>query len=146
GDRKIIDLLSQIGNDASIDIRDTPDLLPILSVAATQAKGKTTFVNAARLRLKESDRLESTADLINTLGGKAETTEDTLTVYGIGLVGGSIDSCNDHRIAMSAAIAATVCSETVTIRGAEAVNKSYPAFFEDYNKLGGNAHGISMGK
>ena len=146
GDRKIIDLLSQIGNDASIDIRDTPDLLPILSVAATQAKGTTTFVNAARLRLKESDRLESTADLINALGGKAETTEDTLTVYGTGLVGGSIDSCNDHRIAMSAAIAATACSETVTIRGAEAVNKSYPAFFEDYNKLGGNAHGISMGK
>lgn len=163
GDRKITDLLQSFGAEkvigensiamkggdlagCVIDIRDTPDLLPILSVAATQAKGKTTFVNAARLRLKESDRLESSAALINDLGGKAETTEDTLTVYGVGLVGGTVDSCNDHRIAMSAAIAATFCEKAVTIRGAEAVKKSYPAFFEDYNKLGGNAHGISMGE
>ena len=151
GDRKIISLLKGFGAKANIedkgitlqtndlkgyiiDIRDTPDLLPILSVVAAYSKGKTTFINAARLRLKESDRLESTAALIRNLGGKAETTEDSITICGTDLIGGTIDSCNDHRIAMAAAIAATRCKESVTICGAEAVNKSYPGFFEDYNK------------
>lgn len=163
GDRKIVGFLEGFGarkvpdNEALglsaeslkgciIDIRDTPDLLPILSVAAACAEGKTTFINAARLRIKESDRLESTAALINNLGGKAETTADTMTVYGTGLRGGTVESCNDHRIAMATAIAATMCEKEVTILGAEAVKKSYPAFFEDYNSLGGKAHVLSTGK
>lgn len=159
GDRKVLRLLQQFGAEKTIeheniilrahqlggciiDIRDTPDLLPILSVAAAFAKGETTFVNAARLRLKESDRLESTAALINNLGGKATTTDDSITICGTGLIGGTVDSCNDHRIAMATAIAATRCQKDVTIIDAEAVNKSYPGFFEDYNKLGGNANVI----
>ncbi|MBQ4093118.1 MAG: 3-phosphoshikimate 1-carboxyvinyltransferase [Firmicutes bacterium] len=162
GDRKIISLLKTFGaapilsettigikadalNGCTIDIRDTPDLLPILSVVAAYAKGTTTFINAARLRLKESDRLESTAALIRNLGGKAETTADSITIYGTGLIGGTVNSCNDHRIAMAAAIAATHCKEPVTICGAEAVNKSYPGFFEDYKTLGGKANVIHMG-
>ena len=124
----------------TIDIQDTPDLLPVLSVAAAFAQGKTTFINAARLRLKESDRLASSAAMIENLGGRAEVGEDELTVYGTGLIGGTVESCNDHRIAMSAAVAATRCSKPVTILHAEAVKKSYPGFYNDYNKTGGKAH------
>ena len=157
GDRKIIALLEQLGavtqkdngrltlrsddlKGCTIDIQDTPDLLPVLSVAAAFAQGKTTFINAARLRLKESDRLASSAAMIENLGGRADVGEDELTVYGTGLIGGTVDSCNDHRIAMSAAVAATRCSKPVTILNAEAVKKSYPGFYNDYNKTGGKAH------
>ena len=157
GDLKIIALLEQLGavtqkdngrltlrsdelKGCTIDIQDTPDLLPVLSVAAAFAQGKTTFINAARLRLKESDRLASSAAMIENLGGRAEVGEDELTVYGTGLIGGTVDSCNDHRIAMSAAVAATRCSKPVTILNAEAVKKSYPGFYNDYNKTGGKAH------
>ena len=157
GDRKIIALLEQLGavtqkdngrltlrsdelKGCIIDIQDTPDLLPVLSVAAAFAQGKTTFINAARLRLKESDRLASSAAMIENLGGRAEVGEDELTVYGTGLIGGTVDSCNDHRIAMSAAVAATRCKKPVTILNAEAVKKSYPGFYNDYNKTGGKAH------
>lgn len=157
GDRKIIYILKQLGAEAedteghltlrspqltgcTIDIQDTPDLLPILTVAAACAEGTTTFINAARLRLKESDRLASSAAMIENLGGKAEAGEDTLTVYGTGLIGGTVDSCNDHRIAMAAAIAATKCKKPVVILNAEAVKKSYPGFYNDYNKTGGKAH------
>ena len=157
GDRKIIALLEQLGavtqkdngrltlrsdelRGCTIDIQDTPDLLPVLSVAAAFAQGKTTFINAARLRLKESDRLASSAAMIENLGGRAEVGEDELTVYGTGLIGGTVESCNDHRIAMSAAVAATRCSKPVTILNAEAVKKSYPGFYNDYNKTGGKAH------
>lgn len=157
GDRKLLPLLEKLGADCkaaedqltlrgkplrgcTIDIKDTPDLLPILAVAAAFAEGDTTFINASRLRLKESDRLESTASMIRNLGGAAETTPDTMTVHGTGLTGGVVDSCNDHRIAMAAAIAATRCKDTVVILGADAVNKSYPLFFKDYNRLGGAAY------
>ena len=157
GDRKIIALLEQLGavtqkdngcltlrsdelKGCTIDIQDTPDLLPVLSVAAAFAQGETTFINAARLRLKESDRLASSAAMIENLGGRAEVGEDELTVYGTGLIGGTVESCNDHRIAMSAAVAATRCSKPVTILNAEAVKKSYPGFYNDYNKTGGKAH------
>ena len=157
GDRKIISLLKQLGakvrqekgrlsltadrlKGCTIDIQDTPDLLPVLSVAAAWAEGKTTFINAARLRLKESDRLASSASMIENLGGRAEAGEDYLTVYGTGLTGGTVNSCNDHRIAMSAAIAATKCKKPVTILNAEAVRKSYPGFYNDYNQTGGKAY------
>ena len=120
-----------------IDVSQVPDLLPILAVAATGARGETRFVNAARLRLKESDRLATTAQLINGLGGCARELPDGLTVTGSPLTGGTVDSCGDHRIAMAAAIAATRCACPVVITGADAVEKSYPAFFADYASLGG---------
>ncbi len=120
-----------------IDLTDTPDLLPILAVAATQCKSETEFCGAARLRLKESDRLKTVADMINALGGRAEILPDGLRVYPSELLGGRVDGCNDHRIVMAAAIAAGICKNETVILGAEAVNKSYPEFFEDYIKLGG---------
>ena len=119
-----------------IDVRDIPDLVPILSVVAACAKGTTRITGAARLRLKESDRLVTVSDMINNLGGKALIEDDSLVIEGGGLKGGQVDACRDHRIAMSAAIAATVCESEVVIRDAGAVSKSYPKFFEDMKLLG----------
>lgn len=124
--------------DVEIDVSDCPDLLPPLAVMAAVRRGTARFVNAARLRIKESDRLAATAALLTALGGRAEEGPDSLTVYGgRPLAGGTVDGANDHRIVMAAAIAATVCTAPVTILGAEAVNKSYPSFFEEYQRLGG---------
>ena len=82
--------------------------------------------------------MASVLAMIHSLGGIAEATEDTLTVFGTGLAGGAVDCAKDHRIAMSAAIAATVCKEPVILFGTECVEKSYPKFFEEYRRLGGN--------
>lgn len=137
GDRACQDLLSQLKSHAvTIDAKDIPDLVPILAVVAGAQKGAE-FINIRRLRLKESDRVESVIQLLTALGGKAEATEDTLTVFPTGYLGGRVDSAGDHRIAMAAAIAATVCKQPVTILGADAVNKSYPQFWEEYRRLGG---------
>lgn len=137
GDRAVADILPQLlmGNPV-ISAADIPDLVPVLSIVAAVNHGAT-FTDIQRLRLKESDRVESVIAMINALGGKAEATDTALTVYGSGLRGGIVDSCNDHRIAMAAAIAATSCCEPVTVLGADAVNKSYPRFWEEYRRLGG---------
>jgi len=122
----------------SIDASNIPDLVPILSVIAASAVGTTVIENCGRLRLKESDRISSVCAMINALGGSAESVGDSIVIKGTGsLRGGTVDSVNDHRIAMSAAAASVICSEPVTIIGAEAVKKSYPAFFEDLGKLCG---------
>lgn len=126
-----------------IDVKDIPDLVPILAVAAAGLKRKTLLENCGRLRLKESDRIKSVCDMINALGGRAEEDSDCIVIHGQGMLsGGIVDSVNDHRIAMAAAIAASICSGNVIIKGAEAVNKSYPDFFKEYTSLGGNAHVI----
>ena len=136
GDRAVFELLPRLEENITIDASNIPDLVPILSIVAGSKKGAT-FTNIQRLRIKESDRVASTIAMIEALGGKAQSTEDTLTVYGTGYRGGTVDSVNDHRIAMSAAIASTVCTEPVTILGAEAVKKSYPHFWEEFSRLGG---------
>jgi 3-phosphoshikimate 1-carboxyvinyltransferase len=137
GDREIVHILSKLEEMSTIFCGDIPDLVPILAVVAAAKKGAV-FTDIRRLRLKESDRVASTIAMLENLGGKAEATENTITVYGTGLNGGTVNSYGDHRIAMAAAIAATVCKEPVTILGAECVKKSYPAFWEDYSHLGGN--------
>ena len=137
GDRAILDILPMLMKCFStISASDIPDLIPVLSVVAAANHGAV-FQNIRRLRLKESDRVAAILSMIRSLGGKAEATEDTLTVFGTGLKGGIVDSFSDHRIAMSAAIAATVCKMPVTILGAECVEKSYPKFWEEYACLGG---------
>ena len=113
---------------------------------AAVRKGTTRFVHAGRLRMKESDRLETIARTLNALGAKAQVGEDTLTLEGLDhLKGGTVDGCNDHRIAMMAAVTAVACKEPVTILGAECVKKSYPRFWEDYTALGGEIHGLISG-
>lgn len=124
--------------NAVVDLLDGPDLLPPLAVLAAVTPGKTHFVNAARLRQKESDRLSAVAGLLRSLGGECEEHPDGLTVTGVpSLQGGTADSRGDHRIVMAAAIAACVCSGPVTVLDAECVEKSYPAFWSDYERLGG---------
>ena len=99
--------------------------------------------NAERLRIKESDRIKTTKELILNLGGKAEETKDSLTIYGNGkLKGGTAQSYNDHRIAMSAFVAAAICEDDIILKDAKAVDKSYPDFMEDFSKIGGEYYVI----
>ena len=143
GDRVVAEHCERFSRpgDVDIDVSGCPDLLPPLAVMAAIRQGTTRFVNAARLRMKESDRLATTAAALNALGGRAEEGPDSLTVHGISaFAGGTVDGANDHRIVMAAAIAATHSAAPVTILGAEAVKKSYPSFWEDYKMLGGVVH------
>lgn len=121
-----------------IDAGQIPDLVPILSVLAAASMGETRITHAERLRIKESDRLRSVSELISRLGGKIHEKDDGLIINGTGgLYGGTIDSFNDHRIAMSAAAASLISEHEVIIKNAQAVNKSYPEFWRDFEALGG---------
>lgn len=154
GDKAILEVLARMGATVTwqentvtvspaplygcmVDASDIPDLVPILSVAAAYADGVTDFINAGRLRIKECDRLSAIAELLGKLGIRTEETADTLRVYGGTVQGGAVQGFNDHRMVMSAAIAASASQNAVTIYGAEAIRKSYPHFFEDFNHLGG---------
>lgn len=159
GDRAILNLLTQFGaivtegdntvtlkpgerRPLSVSMEDIPDLLPILSVLAAAAEGESLFYHAARLRMKESDRLASTRAFLEAMGATVIESVDQITIKGHGtLHGGDVHSANDHRIAMSAAIAAAcLATEPVTIAVAEAVQKSYPSFYDDFSRLGGITH------
>lgn len=143
GDMVISELYWKLARpgDTEIDVSGCPDLLPPLAVMAAVRSGTTHFTNAARLRMKESDRLTTVHQLLTALGGRSEEGADFLTVHGLpALAGGTVDGANDHRIVMAATIAATACSGPVTILGAQAVSKSYPDFFEVYQSLGGTIH------
>ena len=119
-----------------IDATNIPDLVPVLSVVACAARGRTTIYGAKRLRLKESDRLETTYDFLTRLGGKVEITDDGLIIDGMGkLEGGTVVGHNDHRIVMSSAICSLICKKQVIIEGAQATEKSYTTFFSDFDKL-----------
>ena len=137
GDRAISAILSNTKSNVTIDAADIPDLVPILSIVAAANNGAV-FTNIQRLRIKESDRVASVIQMLQSLSIHAEASDSSLIVYPGQIQGGIVDSVNDHRIAMSAAIAATVAAGPVTIRNAQCVAKSYPAFWEDYRKLGGN--------
>ncbi|MBR6553203.1 MAG: 3-phosphoshikimate 1-carboxyvinyltransferase [Clostridia bacterium] len=159
GDKAILSLLRQMGGEIleeegvyiakasklhgiEIDARDIPDLVPVLAVAAACAQGETVIRGAARLRLKESDRIESVCKMLTALGISCRETEDGMVIMGGEMKGGTVDACNDHRIAMSAAVASVACPLPITLLGAEAVNKSYPAFFRHFALLGGKANEI----
>ena len=120
----------------TLDAGPIPDLVPVVSCLAALCDGETRVENAARLRLKESDRLQTTAALLSALGGSVRELPDGLIISGRGrLSGGTADACGDHRIAMSAAMAACGCEGPVTVSGSECVTKSYPAFWEDFASL-----------
>ena len=137
GDKAVVRLLGQ----QEIDASGVPDLVPALAAAAVVAPGRTVITGAARLRLKESDRLRATADMIAALGGRAEVTEDGLVIEGgLPLRGGTVEGFGDHRIVMAAAILATRASGPVRVTDAQAVRKSYPGFFDDFRALGGRVH------
>lgn len=136
GDSAIGPLLELLKGHAVFSAADTPDLVPILAVVAAAREGAV-ITDIHRLRLKESDRVCAIVEMIQSLGGKAMAEQNTLTIFPSALIGGTIDAKNDHRIAMAAAIASTVCSRPVTILGAECVSKSYPNFWKEFTRLGG---------
>ena len=159
GDKKICDILHSFGAEVSVcddeitvspapltaqtvDMTEIPDMLPALAVLAANAEGESVFTGAQRLRIKESDRLKTISEMINSLGGRCRETEDGIIVTGKKLAGGRVNGSGDHRIVMAAAAAATVCEGEVVIEGSQAVNKSYPTFFEDFTKLGGEVNVI----
>lgn len=156
GDRVVKDILTAMGGRifaadgglqaetsslqaAVIDAADCPDIIPVLTVAAAVAQGTTKIINAGRLRIKECDRLHAIAAELNKLGADVVEEAESLTVHGKpqGLCGGRVSAWNDHRIAMSMAVASLVCREPVIIDGCESVKKSYPAFWQDFALLGG---------
>ncbi len=154
GDRAIVRLLRESGVSVwerdgtllvegspqtpfTVDVAQIPDLVPILAVLAAAVPGRSVIENAGRLRLKESDRLDSVCAMLVALGGTVAQVGDSLVIDGRGkLTGGTVDACNDHRIAMAAAVASGICEESVVISGAEAVRKSYPAFFKEFSERG----------
>lgn len=156
GDKNIIHILRHIGAEISCeddwikvekyklrgfwyDCADTPDLVPIISILASVCKGESRIHNVERLRLKESDRIETTMAMVRALGGEIRYENGTLIINGKEyLSGGTVDSCNDHRIAMAAAVASAMCKENVTILGANSVNKSYRSFWDVFETIGGN--------
>lgn len=137
GDRRINELITMMNEQQKIDVADIPDLMPILSVLAAAKRGAI-FTNIQRLRLKESDRVQSVREMLGKMGIRTEETDDTLSVYPGQFCSCTVDSYNDHRIAMSAAIAGTAATGTIEIINAQCVRKSYPAFWADFAELGGN--------
>lgn len=160
GDKKILDVLSSVGADVQIngteitvkknklngitvDASDIPDAVPIISVVASACKGDTQIINAGRLRIKESDRIKSVVEMLSSVGGKVEETADGMIIHGGNdLIGGKVNGYNDHRIVMSASILSILCKGIVEITDSNAVEKSYPDFFSDFNKMGGSANVI----
>jgi 3-phosphoshikimate 1-carboxyvinyltransferase len=155
GDRAIISILKNMGgclkksedgmisspatfHGTVIDASNCPDLVPVLSVAAALAQGHTEIIHAERLRLKECDRLAAMARELNKIGAHIVERPDGLSIDGVkNFNGGTVDSWNDHRVAMSLAIASIRCKEPLRLNGAECVAKSYPAFWQDFAALGG---------
>lgn len=124
----------------TLDAGPIPDLIPVVSCLAALCDGETRIINAARLRLKESDRLQTTAALLRALGAAVTELPDGLVIEGRGsLSGGTVSAYGDHRIAMSAALAAALAEAPVTVTGAESVEKSYPRFWSDLRSLKGDA-------
>lgn len=136
GDKQIVVLAENLKRHCSISAADIPDLIPILSVLAAVNQGAE-FTQIQRLRSKESDRVASIEAMLSSLGIRTESDANTLKIFPGEIRSGVVDSFNDHRIAMSAAIAATVANGPLTVLNADCVNKSYPGFWHTYQRLGG---------
>ena len=154
GDKRIIKILRDMGcsiveennilkvfkneniKSLDIDIKNIPDLAPVLAVLLSFSKGSGSLYNVNRLKFKESNRIDSIINLVNSLGGKAIEEENRIVIKGFKtLKGGEVDSFKDHRIVMASSIAAIRCSGGVKIKGYEYVNKSYPNFFKDLKSI-----------
>ena len=142
-DRAIVDHLQRLPE--TVDVSQTPDLLPTLALLAAMTPQTTRFTGGAFLRRKESDRLRTTAAVLSALGAEVREQPDGLTVTGgTPLRGGvTVDAFGDHRIAMLCACGALFCAEPVTLRGGDCVSKSYEGFWRDYAALGGKAEELT---
>lgn len=155
GDRRVIDVLRSMGanivveadsvtaypsklHGISVDCADIPDLVPILAVAASTASGESIFNNIQRLRIKESNRVESTMKLLSALGIESKATENSMIIYpGTPNSMGYVESANDHRIAASAAILSTRTTNGIVVDNIKCIDKSYPDFCRDFIALSG---------
>ncbi len=163
GDKEVLDILKRMNGTANInsnsiyaetsktkntiiDGSQCPDIIPILAVLASLSEGTTEIINAGRLRIKESDRLTAITTELTKLGADIAEKDDGLIINGKNqLNGGEVDSWNDHRIAMSLAIASLRCKNDVIIKDSSCINKSYPTFWQDFKKLGGKINEWSLG-
>ena len=159
-DKRILSILESAGvtytwNDSTVTItgkahqpihvnlEQMPDLLPILSSLACSIEGESSFINGARLRLKESDRLEAVAQLVRDSGGTVRIEGDNLYITGTGtLMGGTVDCVNDHRLVMAGALNALIATSPMILKDSKAISKSYPHFFTDWKQLGGDTHSV----
>lgn len=165
GDKEVIDILERMGvvfkriksaiggkakvlNGTIIDAKGCPDVIPVLSVVAALSKGVTKIVNGERLRIKECDRLKAIYLELTKLGAEIEEQEDGLIIHGVEEFKGGVQvwSHKDHRIAMMLAIASTRCKNPIVLKDYECVSKSYPHFFEDFEKLGGKIDEWNLGE
>ena len=156
GDREIIEIVTRMGANLEIfddyvivkpsktkgtviDISQCPDIAPILTVLAALSEGETRIINGERLRIKESDRITSIKTELNKLGANVAEKGDSLIIQGVqGFTGGvTVSAWNDHRIAMSLAVASSRCEKEIILEEAESVRKSYPHFWDDFVKMGG---------
>ena len=159
GDRAVVPFLRALGanveesqdtvrvyagklHGTELDMRNTPDIGPMLALVCQLAEGESRLTGCSRLRLKESDRLEKTVDILNQLGGNAHVEGDTILIRGVDALRGGVelDRLEDHRMVMLASAAATVTANPVTVSDAEALEKSWPAYLDTYRQLGGIAH------
>jgi len=150
GDKAIVDILVKMGADitplekgfkvaksklksiGTIDATDIPDIVPILSLACALSEGTTIIKGIERLRIKECDRAYATVDVLTRLGADIKEIDSSLVINGKErLNGGKVSSFNDHRMAMTAAIASLVCENDVTIEEPMSIRKSYPGFYDD---------------
>lgn len=164
GDKAILNIIKEMGSKVDIkgtlitvkrsetkgtviDAAQCPDIVPILAVLAALSQGETSITNAGRLRIKESDRLKAISTELNKLGADIKELEDGLVINGKeSLTGGTVDSWNDHRIAMALAIASIKCSGDLIITNSDVVKKSYPHFWDDFKSLGGDIDEFNMGE
>jgi 3-phosphoshikimate 1-carboxyvinyltransferase len=152
GDRAILRILVEMGakivqrgdvvsvyadrlDPVTVDARENPDLIPPVAALCCYCEGTSRIVNAGRLRLKESDRLHALAEELGKLGAHIKESNDALVIEGVrALKGGRADAHHDHRIAMSVALASIRCTEEVSLIGWHNVDKSYPGFWDDFEK------------
>jgi 3-phosphoshikimate 1-carboxyvinyltransferase len=158
GDTAVVDTLERMGADlawdrdagsieiersalagVTVDVGDTPDLLPTYAVLGAAADGTTTIENCEHVRYKETDRVTAMAEALEQMGASVEEERDRLTIHGgaTDLTGATLDGRGDHRIVMALAVAALVAEGDTTITGAEHVDVSFPDFFEALTDLGG---------
>jgi len=160
GDKAIVPILKEMGVEGKVcsgsiqvlgrgktlkpfkvDVKNIPDLVPVIAVLACYAEGTSIITGARRLRLKESDRLLTVSEELGKMGADIQITEDSMTIRGTALHGATVDPHNDHRIAMAAAVAALGAEGQTVIKHAECIRKSYPQFYLHIKQLGAEVVG-----
>ncbi len=128
-------MASDVFKQTDVDLSLAPDLMPLLAAVAALRRGRTRITGIKRLSGKESDRPRAMAEVLQALGIVCELSENTLVVEGGQPRGGAVSGARDHRVVMALALLATKCASYVDISDAEAVAKSYPAFWRDFDRL-----------